>query len=252
MAKVRSPNYPALDLAAALKAARKALDKDNRNKMSQAALAKHLGHDSLSGPALGKIGALRAYGLIDGKGDELRITNDAVHALMAPAGSTERTGAIALLATRPKLFQEINKDFPTLPSLDNLKFWLIKRQFASDAAEKAAKCYLATMRVVSGGPEEYDSPDETEEPEKTRVNPQVHTPPKPGATPPPLAAATHGVLQEVFNLDEGQVTLSVPATLSPESYQDMADRIEIFLRGLKRRSDAEAVRRHADRDDVPE
>jgi hypothetical protein len=51
------------------------------------------------------------------------------------------------------------------------------------------------------------------------------------------------MLQEVFNLEEGPVTFIVPATLSPESYQDMADRIEIFLRGLKRRSDAEAARR---------
>jgi hypothetical protein len=56
----------------------------------------------------------------------------------------------------------------------------------------------------------------------------------------------------MFNLDEGQVTLSVPATLSPESYQDMADRIEIFLRGLKRRSDAEAAQRRANRDEVPD
>lgn len=60
------------------------------------------------------------------------------------------------------------------------------------------------------------------------------------------------MLQEVFHVDEGPVTLTVPATLSPESYQDMADRIEIFLRGLKRRSDAEAARRHADREDVSE
>jgi hypothetical protein len=29
-------------------------------------------------------------------------------------------------------------------------------------------------------------------------------------------------------------------------------RLEIFLRGLKRRSDAEAARRHTDRDDVPD
>ena len=39
MAKVRSPNYPQLDLGAALVAVRKAFDKDHRNKMSQGALA---------------------------------------------------------------------------------------------------------------------------------------------------------------------------------------------------------------------
>jgi hypothetical protein len=60
------------------------------------------------------------------------------------------------------------------------------------------------------------------------------------------------MIEEAFALDEGPVTLRVPATLSPESYQDMADRIEIFLRGLKRRSEAEAARRRADRDDVPD
>jgi hypothetical protein len=57
---------------------------------------------------------------------------------------------------------------------------------------------------------------------------------------------------EQFALDEGEVTFSYPADLSPESYQDMADRIEIILRGLKRRADAEAARRRLDRDDVPD
>jgi hypothetical protein len=36
------------------------------------------------------------------------------------------------------------------------------------------------------------------------------------------------------------------------AHQDMADRIEILLRGLKRRADAEAARRRHERDDVPE
>ena len=54
------------------------------------------------------------------------------------------------------------------------------------------------------------------------------------------------MMQEVFHVEEGPVTLSVPATLSPESYQDVADRMEIMLRGLKRRADAEAACRQLD------
>jgi hypothetical protein len=42
----------------------------------------------------------------------------------------------------------------------------------------------------------------------------------------------------LFNLPK-TVTISVPSVLSPDSYQDFADRIQILLRGLKRRSDAE-------------
>lgn len=37
----------------------------------------------------------------------------------------------------------------------------------------------------------------------------------------PPQAAKPGMLQEIFNLDEGPVTLTVPATLSEESYEDL-------------------------------
>jgi hypothetical protein len=90
---------------------------------------------------------------------------------------------------------------------------------------------------------------------RSRLTPQTHKTThelRPSNLTPLSPVLGTPKLTEVFNLDEGQVTLSVPAMLSPESYQDMADRIEIFLRGLKRRSDAEAARRHVDREDVPE
>jgi hypothetical protein len=35
---------------------------------------------------------------------------------------------------------------------------------------------------------------------------------------------------------EGPVTLTVPATLSEESYADLADQLELFLRRAKRRA----------------
>jgi hypothetical protein len=182
MAKVRSPNYPNVPLGGALEAIRTAYKSENRNKMSRSVLARHLGYTSLNGRALGKIGAVRAYGLIDGSGDELRISDDAVTALMAPEGAPERALALTRLAQRPTLFQELRKDFPdTLPSVHNLKFALIKRGFTADAAEKAAKNYLSTMSLVAGVPDSYNPPDEEEEAPEDR--PEV--PSYVGRTPPP-------------------------------------------------------------------
>ncbi|MFG1189245.1 hypothetical protein [Xanthobacter flavus] len=183
MAKVRSPNYPSLSLGPALEAIRPAFQNENRNKMSRVVLAKHLGYTSLNGRALGKIGAVRAYGLIEGSGDELRITDDAVKALMAPQGSGERSEALSRLALHPNLFQELRKDFPeTMPSLDNLTYSLIKRQFTPDAAEKAAKSYLATMNLVAGIPDAYNGPDEEDGDEDSDEEPvRRQSPP----TPPP-------------------------------------------------------------------
>jgi hypothetical protein len=180
-----------MSLGPALEAMLPAFKAENRNKMSRAVLAKHLGYTSLNGRALGKIGAVRAYGLIDGSGDELRISDDAVTALNAPAGSQDRTEALSRLASRPSLFQELRKDFPdSLPSLDNLKYSLVKRQFTPDAAEKAAKSYLATMNLVAGIADSYTVPDEAGDENGDGTGRQKFpwelNPPPPPPPPPPV------------------------------------------------------------------
>lgn len=146
---------------------------------------------------------------------------------------------------------EIRKDFPDyFPSLENLKFSLIKRQFTPDAAEKAAKSYLATFNLVAGIPDAYNAPDdeESEQLEHPPVTPHAqHILDRPASS-----IKGPSVLEESFNLEDGPVKFSFPAVMSADSYQDFADRIEIVLRQAKRRADAEMARRHRDRDDVPE
>lgn len=167
MAKVRSPNYPTLPLGPALEAMRVAWTKDHRNKMSRAVLAKHLGYTSLNGRALAKIGAVRAYGLIEGSGDELRVSEIAVRALAAPPGSPERQTALNQMALRPSLFAEIRKQFPeNHPSRENLVYWLVTQNFTQKAAEKAAQSYLSTMNLAAGVADSYNPGDEEDESEE--------------------------------------------------------------------------------------
>lgn len=44
-----------------------------------------------------------------------------------------------------------------------------------------------------------------------------------------------GLLQEVFNLDEGPVTLAFPSELSEESHEELKAQLELFLRRAQRR-----------------
>jgi hypothetical protein len=44
------------------------------------------------------------------------------------------------------------------------------------------------------------------------------------------------MLQEVFTLEEGSVTVTFPASLSAESYRYLEDHLKIFMRKAKRRS----------------
>jgi hypothetical protein len=46
------------------------------------------------------------------------------------------------------------------------------------------------------------------------------------------------MLQEIFNLDEGPVTLSFPSDLSPASFQDLQAYLQLFLRKTQRRAGA--------------
>jgi hypothetical protein len=237
MPKVRSPNYPTTDLGTALELIRPAFKAENRNKMSRLVLANHMGDKTLNGRALTKLGAVRAYGLIEGSSDQLRLSDDAVLVLASPNTiNVQYRDALERLAFKPPLFQEIKKEFPaTLPSENNLSFWLVQKHFTQEAAGKAAQSFLTTMRLVYSESEGYNPPvDELDEPMPST---EAHILDRPVSSfqRPPLT-------QEKFDLDEGPVTLSVPSVLSPESYQDLADRIEILLRGLKRRSDAESAK----------
>ena len=184
----KSPNYPVVDLGSALADIANVLEKENRNRMSRAVLAKHLGYNSLNGRALGRIAAVRAYGLVEGGGEELRVSGDAVDAIKSPAGSDARKAALERLATKPPLFKDLRAAFPdTLPSEANIEYWLAKRNFTGKGAGKAAKSYLSTMRLVSTSPEGY-FPSELEQ-EDEDMTAAAETPDagrrQPSSPPPP-------------------------------------------------------------------
>lgn len=234
MSVTRSPNYPSLPLDAALSAIEPALKAEHRNKMAKITLAKHLGYTSLNGRALGKIGAVRAYGLIEGSGDELRVSEDAMICLRAPVGSGERKDALERCATRPSLFKAIRTDFPdTLPSNDNLHFWLNKNGYTDRAAGKAAESYLLTMRLVGEGG--HPSLVDVEPPRDEMVDDIDEQRSGGGLTSPgtPVTAQTN-VRRAVFTLGEGDVTLSFPSDLSPDGYEELSEYLQIFLRRAKR------------------
>jgi hypothetical protein len=62
---------------------------------------------------------------------------------------------------------------------------------------------------------------------------------------PSAAALRRDVLQEVFNLEEGPVTLTFPASLSSESYSDLEAYLNLFLRKAKRQADKAAAQRYS-------
>lgn len=248
MAKARSPDYPAIGLKEAVEKVSAAYAKDYQNKVSRVVLAEHMGYKTLNGKSLGVLSAIGKYGLLEGRADDTRVSDLAVTIIAHPAGSAERVAALKTAAANPELFAELDNRFQGGRVSDSaIRSWMLTQKFIPTAADTALRSYRETKQLVEAESGGYVEPEKKPEPSPMTPHAQSAGSAKPSFAPPP-APPKAGTLQEVFNLDEGQVTLSVPALLSPESYQDMADRIEIFLRGLKRRADAEVARRRSERD----
>lgn len=248
MARARSPEYPAVSLKEAIDRVKMVYDGDYQNPLPKAVVAAHMGYKSLSGASLPLISALTKYGLLEGRGANTRVSDLAVALIAHAPGSPERVAALKVASSMPELFAELDTKFQNGKASDQaIRSYLLTSKFIPGAADAAIRAYRDTKALVEAESGEYI--DGSNQEPSVPSNAQETT----SLLDRPMSSIKRPVtMRESFALDEGEVMLSYPSELSPESYQDMADRIEILLRGLKRRADAEAARRRLDRDDVPE
>jgi hypothetical protein len=243
MARARSPEYPAISLKEAIDRVKMIYDKDYQNRLPRKVIAEHMGYKGLSGASLPILSALMKYGLLEGRGDETRVSDLAVKILAHAPGSPERMEALWQASSFPELFADLDKRFPDGKASDQaIRSYLLTSKFIPGAADAVVRAYRDTKQFVTGEAVQYieDSDQEpsmlTATSRDVNMGQQGHSlldRPSSSIKPP---TAKSPMLQEVFNLDEGPVTLAFPSTLSPESYEDLKDQLELFLRRAQRRA----------------
>ena len=144
----RSPNFPSMPLEEAIDAARTIYQKEGRSVMPRSSAVAPLGYSSINGRSLSVLGALRGYGLLEGRGDEVSLTADAITVLKAPAGSEEHITALVRLFENPPAFQLLRSRGDEA-SGETLRWHLIKSNFREDSAERLVKTYLASRELVT-------------------------------------------------------------------------------------------------------
>ena len=160
MARERSPNYPAIDLAKAIGAVGDLYTKEGRSGTPLEVAAKAWGYAGLSGPARSKIAALRHYGLVTQSKGNLRVTDLALTLILQSPGSQERKNAIKRAALNPALFSEL-WDEKHDASEDGLRHHLVvNKRFTEDGATRVIQAYQATMELADLGDEGYPEGDE--------------------------------------------------------------------------------------------
>jgi hypothetical protein len=239
MARVRSPNYPAVSLTEAIERARKVYEKEHTHKAAPEVVAKALGYSGLNGASLSLISALKKFGLLEEVGKDLKISHAALTILVDPKDSAERAKLIRQAAFAPALFSELQGQYgDTVPSDENLRSYLLKRGFAPSAVDSPIRSYRETIALVSDLPKEDNEPLTEDHQEaqmqstSERVAQDVGRPA--GMAEPRTDVPVAGIRRDVFSLDEGRVILEWPEKMSADSYNDFQSWVEIQLRKIKR------------------
>ena len=146
MARIRSPNYPALSLPEAIEGVTKIQVAEQHLAAPKEVAAKHLGYTSYHALAKRIVSALENYGLLEEtSGDKVKVSPLAM-SILFPSTPEEKQKAINEAAFKHPLFTAIKEEWHgSRPSDENLRVYLIRRKFASDALDRVIEVYKATM-----------------------------------------------------------------------------------------------------------
>ena len=228
MTRQRSPNCPQITFSEAIDKGRKVYDKEHTHTAAKAVVASDLGYSGINGRSLSLIGALRQYGVLEGRGDELRITDDAV-AYYELDDNEERRAAIARMTFKPALFEEMREQFGTTPPSEaNLKHWLIKKDFLPKAASDIIRVYKANIELVAGEESGYSGGGD---------KPEEQIMPNPASAPQIIAKPPIGVQNYAFALSpDARAELTLKGNITPVDLELLRDHIELTIKALARKA----------------
>ncbi|MCZ8177632.1 MAG: hypothetical protein O9309_01285 [Rhizobium sp.] len=170
MAKVRSPSYPSLSLKEAIEKVSNIFAQNYQSPIPRGVAATLMGYGGLNGKSLGVLAALSKYGLLEGRGDETRVSDLAVRIIAHEEGMPERAEAIREAASRPELFREIDARFNEGKASDAaIRAYLITQKFIPSAADSVIRTYRETKSLLRTESEVHLAPIAPLTPERSQA-----------------------------------------------------------------------------------
>lgn len=230
MAKHRSPNCPQITFREAIEKGRKVYEKEHVHPTAKEVVAQDLGYSGINGRSLSLIGALRQYGILEGTGEALRVSQDAVSYFERDEGP-EKDAATQRMIFAPTLFGELREQFPDkLPSEGNLRHTLVTKGFLPKAAEDVIRVYRANTELATSEEKGYDDGDGEGHQELNRMEQGIQTVQQGAAR-----GATIALHNYSFPLSpDTRAELSLKGTITDEDLDLLRDHIELTIKALKR------------------
>jgi hypothetical protein len=142
MAKIKSPNYPAIGLSESINLIRKLWDKEKKTAVTPEVAVTAIGYVTLNGPARTKLSALKKYGLVIDDRHGVRVSDLAMRILHNQEGSEYYKKAVLEAALKPEIFAPLFQSFADA-SDDALKSHLMVNM---EFSEIGAKNFIASFR----------------------------------------------------------------------------------------------------------
>lgn len=215
MAKSRSPGYPAIGLKEAVARIEMIYENDYQNEIPKTVVAQHMGYSGLSGKSLGVLSALSKFGLLEGRGDQSRVSDLAVKIIAHPTGSADRSAALMEAAGMPELFAEIEARFPAEKKSDQaIRSYLLMQKFIPGAADAAIRSYRETKQFVDSETKGYIEHDPNEIM-------------GPGGEVSPLGEMMRSVGNTIMNAGKPMIEGNLAPPLNPMKVAFTGERLEV-------------------------
>lgn len=174
MSRERSPNYPSVDLASAVNMVKALFQREGRSAVAPQIAIKAWGLGSLHGPARSKIGALKAYGLLVGDKDKVRVSDRALTLILMSPETTDHQSAVREAALDPAIFQELYETNPEASDDALRHFLVVQKKFTDEGARRLIETFRATIALAGlSGVSRPESDGASGQPEGGVISPRV-------------------------------------------------------------------------------
>lgn len=209
MARIRSPNYPAISLREAIDRVGQLFSKAHTKLISREQAVEAMGYDGLHGASLGAVSAVLKYDLLDKVDKQVKVSERAM-SIIAPHNDEERQTAIRDAAFSPPLFGEIYERFlGEIPNDEKLRSFLLRKNFSSSALDRVIRSYRETMDLVTEETGSYNHESQSTESDAMRETSQRSIQQNSGRPIPPSQGTPFRVALEGDAI-EGTFRLTTP------------------------------------------
>jgi hypothetical protein len=203
----------------------KVYEKEGSRPMSSDVAVQHMGYSSRNGASLTVLAALKKYGLVEGRAEDLRVSRAGI-VILSDQGAedqTERAAALREALVSDALFRELDERFSGRTTEINVISYLQKRGFNPAAARSAAKSYIESAAFVEREVGAYNSSSsvETEEPTMQQRAQSIEPTPSSRSSQPIAVASDFREAPIVISDVSQWPIIRLPKTFSAKNWDDM-------------------------------